>query len=302
MDGAERVCVYCGREVLTGSERPEHPVPQAMGSRLATRAVCDPCNEWAGREIDQPCLDEDWIKHFQFEHKLRDQRGRRAARSSPMLSGQTADGVWVVMNDEGEPEIKGGRIIEGPDDTVQIIAGNQAEADRLLKIVEQRAKDAGKTAEIGEWRSGQIHPEVKNRVSVGFVRWARMAAKIGLGVGSLVYPPEWRTSEDAQRLRRQLRDPHPKSADGAPMGVAPGIARTESPFDKLARPPEHLLLFLNADGNTLLWVVIFGQVLFCERVRSDGESAPDRAWLIDPVDRGRVTTTTLMEVAVQRLG
>jgi HNH endonuclease len=295
----DAVCVYCGEDVLTTDERPEHPLPEALGSRLTTRYVCDPCNEWAGREVDQPFLREDWIEHARFLHKTLDRRGRREAGSSPLLRGETSKGVRVRMSDDGEPEIEGGRIIEDGE-KVEIIAGTKEEADRLLKILRERLAESGKSAEISEWRSERAAVEIKGQGTLGFVRWGRMAAKMGLGLGSLVYPAEWRLSPDAERLREQMRDPHPRSADGTPMGVIPGFARGKAPFDSLVRPPEHLLMFMNLSRGTCLIAVVFGELVFGERVRTDGARAPDTAWAVDPRRGGRVRTTTMMELVLER--
>lgn len=45
-------CFYCGTTGRSGS--PEHIVPAHLGGRLTTRNVCDPCNQRAGKEIDEP--------------------------------------------------------------------------------------------------------------------------------------------------------------------------------------------------------------------------------------------------------
>src|SRR5215212_5624680 len=48
---AGSVCLFC-RGRLTGAERPEHIVPEAMGGWLTTYDVCDACNHRFGGQVD----------------------------------------------------------------------------------------------------------------------------------------------------------------------------------------------------------------------------------------------------------
>jgi HNH endonuclease len=58
MPEPSKLCVYCLQAELTGEEKPEHPIPASLGSSLTVTTVCDPCNEWAGREIDKPFMED----------------------------------------------------------------------------------------------------------------------------------------------------------------------------------------------------------------------------------------------------
>src|SRR5206468_12877870 len=92
--GDNELCVYCVAAVLTGDEKLEHPIPAALGSSMTVSTVCNPCNEWAGREIDQPFLADDLLKEYRSIVDQRDPRcGRNSRRSpSPLLRGHTPDG------------------------------------------------------------------------------------------------------------------------------------------------------------------------------------------------------------------
>lgn len=75
---------------LTGTQRPEHPIQAAIGSSWQVFTVCDPCQEWANVNVDQPFLDDDFILELRSRHDIRDQRhgaGRRVA--SPLSRGHT---------------------------------------------------------------------------------------------------------------------------------------------------------------------------------------------------------------------
>lgn len=90
--------------MLTGSEEFEHALPAAIGGRLTTNTVCVPCNRWAGRDIDQPWLDDPFVLDCHFEHQIPDRRG--TINSSPFLTGKTEDWRWVSLGRDGVPVLR----------------------------------------------------------------------------------------------------------------------------------------------------------------------------------------------------
>jgi hypothetical protein len=304
MVNAGRVCAYCGEPVLTGKEHPEHPVPRALGSSLEVFTVCDPCNEWGGREVDQPFLEDDWVRIHRSLHDVRDpDPARSRSIPSPLFDGFTDEGVRVTRGADGRPRLHG-RIIEAGG-AIRIVAGSQEHAEKLLERVKRRVEAEGKSIKIIEQGHDLVRPQITAAVSLDFVAWARMGAKIALGVASLVYPEEWRSSPDAVDLRRQMRDENPRSPTGEPMGLVPGRLGEEEPLRALVTPPQHALWFAQLpDGSTALSVLLFGELVFGQRVDSTGRPVPDAAWRLDPSrpdEDGRTTFRAMIDDAVRRI-
>jgi hypothetical protein len=273
---------------------------------MTTRGVCEECNVWAGREIDQPWLRDDWTLIHRAAHDVVDpRRGRKARRiPSPLLQGFTDDGVRVTMDEAGRP-LMGSRIIERGDGRMSIVAGSMEEAERLLERVRRSAAKEGKRVEIGEWQRTSLRPKITASSVVNPVLWRRIAAKIALGVGAKVYPHDWRLSEDAAELRNQMRDPHPRSPGGEPLGLFPERLDNQNPLRWLFEPPEHGLFFMRMkNGTTALFVVLFGELFFAVPIDTTGGPVPRLAWRMDPsrpdLDGG-TTFEGLMVRQVERL-
>lgn len=302
MTEPSELCVYCLSTKLTGKEKPEHPIPASLGARLTVPTVCDICNEWAGRNIDQPFLAEDFLRERRSAVDQRDPRRQRNRRlSSPLLRGYTADGDFVSFDYGLERPVMGSRIVDLGDGRFQIRAGSEDEAQRLMEKIHRRAISEGKKAKLEEVERGESKPRINATVVLRPDVWRRASAKIGLGVASIVYPPGWRISTDAQRLRDWMHNRDPSSDDGS---VPPLIPSTPQPMVPIARADEHLLFFMQADdGVTYLVVVLFGTEHFSVPVDSGKWPVPDQAWRLDwrnPSDGGATTWNALLVDAALR--
>jgi hypothetical protein len=278
---AGRICAYCGESALTGSERPEHPLPAALGSRFVVHTACDPCNTWAGVNVDQPFLSDDWLRMTWAEHDLQIPRRRGRGRAvSPLRHGFTREGQYVTVDEDWKPHL-GSLITEDPaSGEVQIRAGSQAEAERLLEKVNARAVKEGKEANILTRSVTQVRPWVNISIKVDLTVWRRMAAKVALGCGSVAYPEAWRLSEPACELRRYLRE-DVRDEEGNAIGTFGERIDETHVLRRLVEPPEHLICFLPGEPVRMA-IVLFGQLLFGTEVGPGGYSRPTYAWRLDP--------------------
>ena len=95
------------------------------------------------------------------------------------------------MGDDGRP-ILGSRIVSHDATTTSIHAGSVEEAERLLERERRRALKEGFAVEERRRVEQRVRPTISMDISCKTVAWRRMVAKVALGVGSVVYPPEWR--------------------------------------------------------------------------------------------------------------
>lgn len=296
------ICPYCARPCLIGGEKPEHPIPAALGASLSVDTVCEPCNAWSGREIDQPFLEDDWVLEYRSQSGVVDpRRGSRARppRSPFLRGGFTEEGDFVSLDEHGQPQMRS-RIIDLGEGRFEIRASSEEEVARLLRRVERRT---GKTAKLEAVTQHSSQPRIRNQIIVKPVIWQRMAAKIGLAVGSVVYDLDWRTGLDAGRLREWLNGEDAATEDGQSSGFVPRQV-SGTPFEGFCENGEHLLLFLRSGEGTHLAVVLFGAVSFSVPVETSGEPTRRTAWRLDP-KRPRVDGLTTLDVllagAAQRL-
>jgi hypothetical protein len=300
----ETTCVYCGKPVLTGNERPEHPVPHALGSSLEIFAVCDPCNTWASVNVDQPFLRDGWVRWHRADHDIRDPRRPHRAPPHPLRAGFTDEGVRVTIDAHGRPTL-GAKIIEETSTRVRIRAGSLEEANRLRAKAERRAAAEGYECRVEREESspGPLWVNIDFSVDVGV--WAQMAAKVALGIGSLAYQPEWRTSDDAHRLRCLLRDDNPHDHNGRPVvGLMPARLEPDNTLRFLAEPPEHVIFFQRSyDGAARVHLILFGEMIVPMVIDTADREVPTTAWVLDPRRpraNGETTFDELMIAAVRR--
>jgi hypothetical protein len=253
-----------------------------------------------GREIDQPFLEDDWVRLHRSRAGVVDpRRGRRSREvASPILRGLTKDGDFVVLDRDGTPRV-GSRIVDLGEEKFQIRAGSMEEMERLKRRIEQRT---GKKITEEDIKSLSSKPRIEFRMVVDTLLWLRQTAKIALAVGSVVYPEDWRTGTDAGRLREWLRGEDTLAPPGQPIGLVPtDVAGT--PVEPLVDGSEHLLFFHAAGGRIFLTVVLLGSVLVSIPVSTKERVIPRIAWKLDPTRPradGRTTLDLILAEAAER--
>jgi hypothetical protein len=258
--------------------------------------VCDDCNEWAGKEIGKPFLQDDFILVLRALHDVRDHRGgpnRQARVPNPLARGITDDGVRVVADHDWVPRVEHGAInYDSETDDYIIIAGDDAELDKLNQRLAKRVAKDKKTATPGPRRSESVQPHIRGQLKIRPWVWRREIAKIALACGSVAYPETWRTGDDAVLLRAWMRDP-----EALPYDYCPFQNAEDTPLKGVVPAPHHAMFFLRASQQTILVVVLFGEMVFKFPVDSTGRPAPGIAWHLDttqPNDHGTTTRGLLM--------
>jgi hypothetical protein len=302
LESAE-ICAYCTATALTGGEKPEHVIPASLGSSLTVPTVCDACNEWAGREIDQPFLADSLLQAHRSLVGQRDpRRGRKARRVlSPLLQGHTVDGDFFTVDPETNKPVRRSRIVDLGDDRQQIRASSPEEAERLLERARKRAATEGKEIKVEQEERGEVQPELTVHFSMRTDVWRREAAKIALAVGPHVYPPSWRLSADAHRLREWMHNRDSSTEDGQAPPLVPTHVEAGS---WIAEGDEHLVFFMGLRDGVYVCVCLFGTSYFAVPVDTTGLPVPQQAWRLDwrkPSKSGLTTWDDLvMDTVVRR--
>jgi hypothetical protein len=296
------LCAYCLTAILTGDEKPEHAIPASLGASLTVPTVCDACNEWAGREIDQPFLADSLLQAHRHLAGQRDPRRGKKSRpvASPLLQGYTADGDFFTADPETNKPVRRSRIVDLGNDRQQIRASSPEEAERLLERARKRAAGEGKEIKIEGEERGEIQPEITVDFTMHTDVWRREAAKIALAVGSLVYPPSWRSSEDAHRLREWMHNRDFSTEDRQAPPLVPTHVESGS---WLAEDDEHLVFFIHLKDGVYAAVCLFGCSYFAIPVDTSGMPVPQQAWRLDwrkPSKDGSTTWDDLVMQAVLR--
>jgi hypothetical protein len=285
------VCAYCAQQALTGNEDPEHVLPAAINARLTTNAVCNPCNRWAGRYIDQPWLDDVFVGHARFVHQIPDRRGK-VLTHDPFLVGTTKDGTQIRMGKDGRPIALNSPVKRNPDTgDIQIIARNQADLDRLLAREIKKAEAAGKKLTAGKAQEVSHQPRVEASHQITPGAWERMAAKAVLGLLANTQPPAWRTSASADMLRQRLRN--------LDRPVNEVQMREAKIFHAFASAPASAVNIITIANRPCAGVSLLGTFAFYLELADDMRGV-DITWVSDPMQPDRCAQGPLAEVLAKR--
>lgn len=272
---AGEVCTYCGRACLDGRQRPEHPIPLVLGSRLTVFTVCDECNERAASEVDAPWLRNVFVQAERAKVGVVDPRHKATPTKDPILSGvfKDEDGHTVIVED-GVPRYPGS--IVHAEDTATIAADTPERARTLLdRLRRQLAKDGQEIAGFSQKVRKEHRPRLSRNLSMSIADGVRMGAKLGLAFGAEAFDEGWRASAEAKQLRAWLWTDQPTTAEGEQLVWLPGTDQ-EHPF---ADPPIHTVYFDRLSVGTALIVLVFGTLGFALPV-APGSPPPALAWKI----------------------
>jgi hypothetical protein len=278
---------------LDGSQRPEHPLPAALRSSIRVYCVCDPCNDWAGREVDQWFLDDPFILELRSSLDVRDPRHPDRRIPSPLLRGRDENGVWIVANDDCNPQMPDGGYVDNGDGSFGIVAPDAERAEQLLAKFRARADDAGWKVEIGPWQCEEVQPQITGTMKVRPWRWRRAFAKAALACAAEIFDEGWRTGRDAARLRNWMRDPKALAYDHCPLRQV-----TDSVIGRVVPAPANAVFFRRiASGDIVASIVLLGRYMADLPVDTEGRDVPGQAWLTDPKRPNGDPRTTFAELA-----
>lgn len=114
-------CIFCKEDSST-SKSVEHIMPESIGSLrrvLPPGVVCDKCNNYFARKVEQPVLNSPWMRNLRAWHQVPSKKG-----NLPSLVGHIA-GTGVKVNWSRSDD---GRIRLDPE--------RKSEVDALDKIIE----------------------------------------------------------------------------------------------------------------------------------------------------------------------
>lgn len=272
-------CFYCA-EQLDQSPEPEHILPASIRAELTTHRVCTRCNRWAGKEIDQPWLGEVHVREARQRWQVPDRQGNPPPAVS--YKGKLQDGgeaIVKVIGDQVQIRRRPNRIDHG--ESITLTGYSQEEYEKILERLRRQYPNlvAPKKLTFDDTSlTATVHLE-----SIVHL-WPRFAAKVALGVTSLLVPDSWLATDVAIGLRQILRNGHLRTLQAALD--QPGIAWSAIPLQLIegshpVRPPQHLITFEEHGGEQWLIIVVFGELLYRIPLHLDWRGMPPQSWLFD---------------------
>lgn len=272
-----RRCWFCGERHVSPEDPPEHVIPAALGGELTTDAVAEACSRRAGKEIDQPLVNDPFIAFNRVYYAIRDRRGGRPP--NPARNVNFTDGRPAVLETREIPwRATAVPQIREEGERMTITAGSVEEAEEIIAKKSERTGQRFRVLE--QRRLEHDHAEVLFTLTLDTRLRVRARAKIVLGALSKVLPEEWLDSPDAKQLQEWLWDPRPKR-DGEEIGAMHTAA--DGLLGLLCEPPEHLIAMQPMGTDRLMvMVVIFGKEVMPYEMQLSEMDRPEICWVLDP--------------------
>jgi hypothetical protein len=295
------ICPYCGEENDRAEQSVEHPLPRALGGHgFSSPDYDDLCNKRAGREVDRPFVEHEFVRALRYKHGIRDARGN--VPPAPRLYGHNQDGGRGFLELGAEPRVSRVPRRTRDDETgttliTEIGDGADIAAKELPKM-EQRARELYGD---GGFRIETSIEQIRNEgtlsipTSLSMTLWPRFGAKLGLAFGREALGGDWLRSEDAARLRRLLwSEPDAPEARPLPEHVEAGDV-----FALVAPPPTHLIYVGVFNRGCGLIVQLFGTLRYGVPLSESITLAEPMIWTFDPI-AGTASRTDLAQLIAQR--
>lgn len=153
--------------------------------------------------------------------------------------------------------------------------------ERKLEAARQRDPEVRGVLQRGSRREYNV-----SGIRIPLYGWPRLAAKVGLAVGSLAADPEWLRSETAEHLREVLWA-SPGDATHLALEMAPADPPDDNSVQGALLAPEHLIWTSHTrEGLASVCLLLFAEWFLpvpLALTPGEGELVDDYAWLIDPI-------------------
>lgn len=295
------ICPYCDEKKRCTEQSVEHPLPRAVGGHgFSSPDYDDPCNKRAGREVDRPFVEHEFMRALRHKYSIRDARGN--VPPAPRLYGDGQDGSRGFLELGVGPRVSRVPRRTRDDETgttliTEIDDGADIAAKELPKM-EQRARalygDGGFRIETS---IEQIRDEgtLSIPTSLSMTLWPRFGAKLGLAFGREALGDDWLHSEDAARLRQLLWN-EPDAPEAQPL---PEHVEASDVFALVAPPPTHLIYVGDFDRGCGLIVQLFGTLRYAVPLSGSITLTEPVIWTFDPV-AGTASGTDLAQLIAGR--
>ena len=197
------LCPYCGEPLDARPTHAEHALPRALGGALEIEAHLD-CGDRLNRTVDEPLIQCMPVVKVRADYGIPDRYGK--VPYPPALTGTDSTGArstlrllpYARVDIHHRPHEQ---VEEDGSITVRFDHDEDEEViKRKVAAARRRSPDVRAVTQRGSRKGGYRVGGFR----IPLYGWPKLAAKIGLAVGSLVAEPEWLKGETAGHLRELL--------------------------------------------------------------------------------------------------